>query len=142
MTNAASSVFFKRTFDETVSLLVETRNYIEYADPADAGGLTTAAKLRIHAETMRITARLAQAMAWLLAQKAVAAGELSATEAVGDRFAVPDDPTCMAETDEEPGELPTALVDLLGRSRRLYVRVRNLDALVRRSVEDERVFVN
>lgn len=128
MAMAANSVFFKKTYDEAVELLVETRNYITYLDPAANESLASVERLQISAETMRVTARLAQVMAWMLAQKAAAAGEISAAEASGPAFSVPDDPTCLAET--ESGDFPARLIDLLSRSRRLYVRVRHLNALV------------
>lgn len=128
---AANSVFFKKTYDEAVELLVETRNYITYMDPAATDDRPALERLQISAETMRVTARLAQVMAWMLAQKAAAAGEISAVEASGPTFSVPDDPTCLAETETGADDLPARLVQLLSRSRRLYVRVRHLNAMVR-----------
>jgi len=128
---AANSVFFKKTYDEAVELLVETRNYITYMDPAAKDDRPALERLQISAETMRVTARLAQVMAWMLAQKAAAAGEISALEASGPTFSVPDDPTCLAETEIGADDLPARLVQLLSRSRRLYVRVRHLNAMVR-----------
>ncbi|MBL8699962.1 MAG: DUF1465 family protein [Alphaproteobacteria bacterium] len=130
MAMAANSVFFKKTYDEAVELLVETRNYIAYMDPAAGDDIPAIERLQISAETMRVTARLAQVMAWMLAQKAAAAGEITPLEASGPAFSVPDDPTCLAETESGATELPARLVQLLSRSRRLYVRVRHLNALV------------
>ena len=130
MAMAANSVFFKKTYDEAVELLVETRNYITYMDPSAGPDLPAIDRLQISAETMRVTARLAQVMAWMLAQKAAAAGEITPLEASGPTFSVPDDPTCLAETETGDSELPARLVELLSRSRRLYVRVRHLNGLV------------
>lgn len=135
--SAASSVFFQRTYDEAVKLLVETRNYMANMDPANSPGLAPADRLRISCETMRITARLAQVMAWMLAQRAAESGELTQDEASGPRFRIPDDPTCLIESEIDASGLPVRLVDLLSSSRRLYVRVKHLDELVRRSVESE-----
>ena len=134
MNAAADSIFFKRTFDEVVGLLVETRAYLSSIDPASLPGLTPEERLQSSAESMRVTARLAQIMSWMLAQKAAAAGEISLAEASGPSFAVPDDPTCLAETDMQASRLPPNLLDLMDRSRRLYVRVRHLNGLVVRSL--------
>ncbi len=134
MSSAADSIFFKRTFDEAVGLLVETRAYLTTIDAATVPALTPDERLQRSAESMRVTARLAQIMSWMLAQKAAAAGEITPAEASGPGFAMPDDPTCLAETDVQTSELPTQLLDLMGRSRRLYVRVRHLNGLVARSL--------
>ena len=135
MNAAADSIFFKRTFDEAVGLLVETRAYLSAVDPAVLPDLTPEERLQSSAESMRVTARLAQIMSWMLAQKAAAAGEISLAEASGPGFAVPDDPTCLAETDTQGSRLPETLLGLMDRSRRLYVRVRHLNSLVARSLE-------
>jgi len=134
--SAADSIFFKRTFDDVVALLLEVRIYFERAEPALAPGLTLVDRLQISAESLRITARLAQITAWMLAQRAVAAGEITA-EAAGPVFTVPDEPTRMAASELEMNRLPERLLDLLERSRLLYVRVRNLDQMIRKSLADQ-----
>ena len=131
---AAPTQFFGKTYDETLALLVATRDYLAHARPAEAPGLAPMDRARVHCEALRVTARLTQIMAWLLAQKAVFAGELSASEA-GERFKLtaglgaPSDDT---EGGQEP--MPRRLGELLDQSRRLYVRVVRLDELSRRSL--------
>jgi len=127
--------FFGRTFDEAMGLLLEARNYViadelrplRVAEPTD--------RLILCCETMRLTARLTHVMAWLLAQKAVHAGEITLAEAAAEPFALGGRITCL---DEHPGV--TAIGDawlntLLDRSRRLYIRVSRLDEMVRREAE-------
>ena len=75
-------------------------------------------------------------MAWLLAQKAVHAGEISVAEAAGERYRLSGAAVCFAELGERAAALPMRLVELLDQSRRLYVRVARLDELVRRSAAD------
>jgi regulator of CtrA degradation len=132
--SAAESIFFKRTFDDVVALLLEVRAYFEHAEPAFAPGLSAAERLEISAESLRITARLAQITAWMLAQRAVAAGELTAEQA-GPAFSLPEEPVWMVESDQQMSRLPERMLGLLERSRLLYVRVRNLDQMIRRSLE-------
>jgi regulator of CtrA degradation len=134
--SVADSIFFKRTYDDAIALLLEVRSYFERAEPALAPGLTSAERLEISAESLRITARLAQVTAWMLAQRAVAAGEITAEEA-GPSFTLRDEPVWMASSELEMSRLPERMLDLLERSRLLYVRVRNLDQMIQRSLEEQ-----
>ncbi len=69
--------FFGKTYDETMALLVASRDYLANAQPADTTGLKPIERLRVNCEAMRLTTRLTQVMAWLLAQRAVHEGELT-----------------------------------------------------------------
>src|SRR5258707_15621078 len=91
--------FFGKTYDETMSLLVASRDYLANAQPADATGLKPIDRLRVNCEAMRLTTRLTQVMAWLLAQRAVFEGEMSRTMAVANEFRLSADAICLAETD-------------------------------------------
>lgn len=132
---APPTAFFGKTYGEAMSLLVEARDYLAYVEPADRGRLAPFDRLRLCCETMRLTARLTQIMAWLLAQRAVQAGEITRDEALGG-----DDPlagleVCMEAGDIDEASLPRRLLELLERSRRLYIRVARLDELARRQID-------
>lgn len=127
--------FFGKTYDETMALLVASRDYLSNAQPADAKGLKPIERLRVNCEAMRLTTRLTQIMAWLLAQRAVFEGEMTREMASSDEFRLAADEVCLAETDETAGGLlPPRLSQLLDESRRLYLRVARLDELTRRAV--------
>lgn len=128
----ASIQLFDKTYDETLRLLVTARDYMAYAAPASRPGLAPVDRLRVNCEAMRVTARLSHIMAWLLAQKAVQAGEMTREQAA-EAYALGDDDVCVLETEVEEEGLPLGLRDLLARSRALYVRVSRLDELVRRA---------
>jgi regulator of CtrA degradation len=122
-----------KTLDETMALLVRARNYMSYAMPSAQPGLLPAERLQISCEAMRVTARLSHVMAWLLAQKAVQAGEISPMAAAA-AYRVSEDDICLLEGSAEASvALPEGLRDLLEKSRSLYVRVTRLDALVQRA---------
>ncbi len=131
MTNTAATQFFGKTYDETVALLIAVRDYLTYATPAAAPELTSVQRLKINCECMRLVARLTQVMAWLLAQKAAHAGEISSAEAASAKYSLSGASVCLAEPEVE--HLPKRLGELLDQSRRLYVRVARLDELVRRA---------
>lgn len=124
--------FFGKTYGEALDLLVEARDYLTYREPIDRQTLVAFDRLRLCSETMRLTARLTQIMAWLLTQKAVHTGEITQQVALGDHRALAELQVCMAGDDVDTEALPHRLVDLLERSRRLYVRVARLDDLARR----------
>jgi regulator of CtrA degradation len=122
-----------KTLEETLALLVRARDYMTYAVPADQPGLLPAERLQISCEAMRVTARLSHVMAWLLAQKAVQAGEISPMAAAAAYRLDEADKGLLEGGAEQSAALPEGLRDLLEKSRALYVRVTRLDALVQRA---------
>jgi regulator of CtrA degradation len=121
-----------KTYDETLALLVTARDYMSYAVPAARPDLEPGERLQVSCEAMRVTARLSHVMAWLLAQKAVQAGEISA-KAAAEVYRLSEDDICLLEGGGAPPGLPEGLKDLLEKSRALYVRVTRLDQLVRQT---------
>ena len=128
------TAFFSRTYDEALDLVEAARSYLSVLEPIDRRTLPAADRLRLCSETMRMTARLTQIMAWLLSQRAVQAGEISRAEALGDQLALTEVQVCMAQDDQAWHGLPKRLVSLLDKSHRLYVRVARLDELARRAI--------
>jgi len=120
------SELFDRTFQEGMDLVEETAAYLDGAGRQDSKLLSRSAALAYAAESMRLTTRLMQVASWLLVQRAVREGDMAAESALdaGYRLA--------AETNAEPAPeadtLPAPLATLLGRSERLFDRVRHLDA--------------
>lgn len=126
------TAFFSKTYDETLDLLEAARGYLSALEPIDRGTLGLPERLRLCAETTRMTARLTQIMAWLLAQRAVHAGEISRDEALSDQDTLTGVAVCMERREEDWQGLPRRLVALLDKSHRLYIRVARLDELARR----------
>ena len=134
MVDARPTVFFSKTYDEALGLLEAARVYLSVLEPIDRRGLAMPERLRLCSETLRMTARLTQIMAWLLSQRAVHAGEISGTEALSDQRELAEVDVCMARGEQDWRGLPRRLVALLDRSHRLYIRVARLDEFARRSV--------
>ena len=128
------TAFFNRTYDETMALLIEARNYIAYNEQSDQRGLAPQVRLQVSYESLRVTSRLTQVMAWLLAQKAVHAGELTQEQVATDEYALSGGDVCTDPSGPENEELPAGLRSLLERSHKLYMRVARLDEQVRRAV--------
>lgn len=128
------AAFFNRTYDECLALLVETRNYVAHHEATDMRGAPMDVRLHATYQSMRVTTRLVHVMAWMLAQKAVHAGEMTAREAATEEFALSGGELCSDPAGPEDQRLPAALRSLLERSHSLYLRVRRLDDMVRRNV--------
>ncbi|MEI6557588.1 MAG: DUF1465 family protein [Rhodospirillaceae bacterium] len=130
------TTYFHRTYDETMALLIEARNYAAYREPTDQRTLSPNVRLQVSYESLRVTSRLVQVMAWLLAQKAVHAGELTQEEGASEEYALSGGTICSDSAGTATEALPAGLVSLLDRSHRLYLRVQRLDEQVRRSRVD------
>jgi regulator of CtrA degradation len=123
--------FFSRTYDETLGLLSETRDYITRQQPRECLTIGPADRIAVMQETTRLVARLTQVMAWLMVRKAVAVGEMSREQSLRTEHRLSGQSVCLAEADAPP--LPQSrLPELLDRSRRLYIRVNRLDELLGR----------
>jgi regulator of CtrA degradation len=123
----ARSELFDRTFREGMDLVEETAAYLDGAGRQDSKLLSRSAALAYAAESMRLTTRLMQVASWLLVQRAVREGDMAPESALDASYRLAAE---TPDTDRSQGEesLPAALAELLGRSERLFDRVRHLDA--------------
>ena len=121
----ASSELFSRTFQDGMELVEEVAAYLDGAGRQDSKLLSRQGALAYAAESMRLTTRLMQVASWLLVQRAVREGDMTAVEACQPRYRIP---TSRSEPEAEaPGDTPAQLVSLSERSKRLYDRVIHLD---------------
>ncbi|MDP6566115.1 MAG: DUF1465 family protein [Alphaproteobacteria bacterium] len=124
------TAFFSRTFDEAMALTREARDYLRDYGDEDSRSLEPAVGLHFAVETMRLTARLTNIVAWLLAQRAVHQGELSREELREEAWRLGAQDVCLGEPPVDPEALPPYLCDLLRRSERLFQRIARLDEMV------------
>ena len=122
----ARSELFDRTFQEGMDLVEETAAYLDGAGRQDSKLLSRNAALAYAAESMRLTTRLMQVASWLLVQRAVREGDMAPESALDAsyRLGAEADPDSAAAAET----LPSPLCDLLGRSERLFERVKHLDS--------------
>jgi regulator of CtrA degradation len=130
-----SASLLDRTFDESVALTLEVRNYIAFHEQADRREFDLTRCLQVGYQHTRVSARLIQVMTWLLAMKALLAGEISPEQFASPQYQLADSADCESETGPEVMELPTGLRSLLERSHALYQRILRLDAMVRAKLE-------
>ncbi len=122
--------FFRRTYDETMTLMVEARNYLAFAERRERERVGGMIGLRMSCEAMRVTSRLTQVMAWLMLQRAVHEGEVEAEEALRDECRLSGADVCLDESFSGDETLPNHLRSLMDRSYRLYVRVARLEEML------------
>ncbi len=133
MNDAATSVaYFDSTFQEAMTLTREARDYLAYQEKSDLEKLSPVGRMVASCESMRITARVSQVVAWLLVQKAVHAGEITREEAAEPRFRLQGREVCEDSEAVAEEALPERLIELLDRSLKLYQRVARLDAMLER----------
>jgi regulator of CtrA degradation len=111
-------------YTEAMLLADEARSYFDEAGRLDRNTLDPMARVGFACESLKVTTRIMHIVAWLLTQRAVESGELTA---VGGRrperrlgHAQDSDPDVIAK-------LPESARKLIGSSIDLYARIKRLD---------------
>jgi len=128
----SATTFFSKTYDEALALVVEARDYVRDGAAAESRYLAPDLRILLSCETLRLTTRLTEVMAWLFTQRARHAGELTEDEVRDEASRLGAPELGLAGPGARPGYLPPRLDSLMERSERLYRRVQRLDELVRR----------
>jgi regulator of CtrA degradation len=131
----AVSETFRAMFREGMGLVEETASYLDRDGRRDSKRLSRTGSLSYAAESMRLTTRLMQLASWLLLQRAVNEGDISAEQARHERAKVKLGG--VSSSTDGPGweDLPARLKELIDRSLRLQERVIRLDAALREQPE-------
>lgn len=109
---------------EAMVLADEARSYFDTGGRDDRLALDPLDRVGFSCESLKVTTRLMHVIAWLLTQRAVAAGELSRVEAATADRRLGE----AADTDRALlARLPAAAADLIRSSEELYDRVSRLD---------------
>ena len=131
MSEPVATTYFSALHDEAFSLLVEARNYIVTLRlQGDDGSRKNTDYLDVTLETMRLTTRLTQVMAWILAQKAVQNEEISPEERTSKHYRLSGQSICLDQSTATGDHIPLYLQDLLQRSYDLYCRVSRLEGQI------------
>ena len=111
-------------YTEAMVLADEARAYFDQHGRGDRLSLDPIVRVGFSCESLKVTTRLMHVIAWLLTQRAVEAGELTAAQArrparrLGE--AVASDPKLLPR-------LPDSALRLIRSSQDLYERVKRLD---------------
>ncbi len=123
---------FRTLFREGMALVEETAAYLDGQGREESRQAPREATLAYASESMRLTTRLMQIASWLLVQRAVAEGEITAGQAQEEKRRVKLSATepALPAPDDAHALLPEHLQELVARSRRLHARILHLDALI------------
>ncbi len=111
---------------EAMVLADEARSYFDVEAEDDRAEMEPVLRVHFACESLRVTTRLMHVIAWLLTQRAVAAGEISAAEARRPDRRLGEAP----ESDQRIArDLPESARALIQASQELYDRVRRLDRI-------------
>lgn len=127
----ADSETFWNLFHEGMALVEEAAVYLEGEGKRDSRKLARPASVAFGTESMRLTTRLMQLASWLLLQRAINDGGISATRAESERAKVRLGTMSTATDGPDWDALPAALRTLITRSLRLQERVVALDRSLR-----------
>lgn len=126
---AASDLFF-RIYDESMALVRQAADYLEQEGVTERQHLSQKMSIIYACESMRLTTRLMQVSAWLLAMRAIRQGEIKAAEIEVRGYRLGAKEVCMGGPVRGAGLLPVRLITLMETSKRLYERVARLDGLL------------
>jgi regulator of CtrA degradation len=126
---------FDLLYREGMGLIEEVAAYLDGAGRGESRGLTREASFAYATESMRLTTRLMQLASWLLLQRAVNEGELTAENARLEKEKVRFSMTPVERGGPGFEGLPQTLKDFIAKGDRLFERVVQLDRLDRGTAE-------
>jgi regulator of CtrA degradation len=124
-----ASQHFAELYREGMDLVEETAEYLDRTGRLESKRLTAHASIAYTSESIKLTTRLTQLASWLLVRRAIAMGEITASEAHTHRHRV----SLAAQSGGRADcfdELPETFKKLIDESHRLYGRILRLDPLL------------
>jgi regulator of CtrA degradation len=128
--DAGNIVVMPSLFRETMDMIFESYDLFELHDSIDQSYIPSHIQSLASSEMSRVTMRLTSVMAWLMARKAIASGQLEGAVAIED-YKLEGEEYCLGENELLADLLPSYILDLLGRSQTLYERVWRIDRQTR-----------
>ncbi|MFQ5346493.1 MAG: DUF1465 family protein [Rhodothalassiaceae bacterium] len=120
----------EKTHREALALAEQARSYIAWQRSLPQHAVPLEGQPTYAAESLRMSTRIIHVVAWTLAQKAVAAGEITREDARGTEYCFGGERVCLAEPVGDLDLLPAAMQEMIARSERLYRRVQRLDGML------------
>ncbi len=126
----AASSTFDSLFRDGMALVEDTAAYLDGDGRDQSRHLGRVAALAYASESMRLTTRLMQIASWLLLQRAVNEGEMSAGEAASDKRRTRTAWQAVPSPALEAAQLPSSLLALIDASLDLQSRIQRLDTMI------------
>jgi regulator of CtrA degradation len=119
-----------------MALIEDVAAYLDGEGRSESRHLPREASFVYATESMRLTTRLMQLASWLLLQRAVNEGELTAENARAEKEKVKFSATPSERGGPGYADLPERLRDFIARGDRLFDRVQQLDKLERGGIAE------
>jgi regulator of CtrA degradation len=132
-----SSGGFDQLYREGMRLIEDVAAYLDGRGRLESRNLPREASLVYASESMRLTTRLMQLASWLLLQRAVNEGELTAETARAEKEKVRFSATPSERGGPGYAELPEQLQDFIAKGDKLFDRVQQFDRLERAGVPEQ-----
>lgn len=132
-TNNQQVLFMPKLYDETMQLLVQSKNYFSLYSSEDQTQLTQLQRLIYTAVMSRITLRLSTTMSWIMARRAFHADQISKEE-LDNHYRLMFQSECLQESTYFHHFLPSFVQKLCRDTLALYSRIHALD-----NIQDQQV---
>lgn len=133
-----NKIICEKAYQEALNLLLRSEGFLKTYQKQTQEIDSQETDMRVNYEMTRVTARLGQVMAWLLAQKGAFVGEISLDEANSQKYLIERDEFCLYDPPApQKALLPLAVRDLLDESLSLYKRVLILSGQITTSSVDQ-----
>lgn len=126
------SALLEATYNEVLTLISRTADFVGAMKNGAVSGFDLGVGAAYTVESMRHTTRLMQAMAWLLTQRAVESGEMTADEAQDPKYRLGAPEICLAHPMAGTDLLPKHFRDMIAQSEQIYRRLRRIAAQMER----------
>ncbi len=133
------SAVLEVTYNEVMTLVSRTADFVGAVKNGSAPGFDLGAGAAYTVESMRHTTRLMQVMAWLLTQRAVESGEMSAEEAQEPKYRLGAPDICLAHPVAGTELLPTRFREMMSQSEQIYRRIKRIAEQMERPVHEHPV---
>jgi regulator of CtrA degradation len=120
------SALLDSLYGDVLSLVSRTADFVGALKMGAVPGFTLDTGPAYTVESMRHTTRLMQSMAWLLTQRAVETGEMTAEEAADPKYQLGAADVCLATPVAGADTLPKAFREMSAESNRIYRRIKRL----------------
>jgi regulator of CtrA degradation len=127
---------FDLLYRDGMGLIEEVASYLDGEGRAESRSLPREASFLYATESMRLTTRLMQLASWLLLQRAVNEGEITAENARTEKEKVRFSPGPLERGGPGYDGLPPRLRDYVSKGDRLFDRVQTFDRLERGGVPE------
>lgn len=119
--------FVEKLYDEAMALVHEAADYLGGVGAAERDALPEMLRAIYTGESLRVTTRLLQVIAWLMSLRAAAAGEITLEEALSAKRKLDGREVCLGGDIPYLDKMPEFLRFLLSRSLNIYQRAERLE---------------